>query len=96
MTANSMPLSENDPRSGKVYDKPLRRKVEDTVEHLVSAKQGTRRDYAAILRGISDKKSPLSIDLLNEYVHNRFVTPKTHDLLASWDDSRLFFERLWT
>lgn len=83
-----------DPKSGRVVDKSLKSKVDETIAYLV--KQGaSERDYKAVARGVSVQKSPMSIELLNAYVHNRFTTPTTHDLLAAWNDAQPFFEAVW-
>ena len=54
-----------------------------------------RKDYASVIRALSVERSPLYIDLLHAYVHNRFTMPKSHDLLASWDEAQRFFEDVW-
>jgi len=63
-------------------DKPLAKKVEEAIEHLV--KQGaTKKDFAGVVRGLSVKAHPLSVDLLHAYIHNRFVSPTERDLTAA-------------
>ena len=61
----------------------------------MSATGANRKDFLSVSRGLSVSNSPFSIDLLHAYVHNRFVTPKSDDLIAAWDDAQPFFEQLW-
>lgn len=75
-------------------DKPLRKKVEETVDHMV-ASGAVKKDFAGVLKGINDKNHPLSVDLLHAYVHNRFVSPTERDLKVAWDNSQPLFERIW-
>lgn len=56
-------------------DKTLKSKVSEVVEHLV-AQGKSKNDYKSVLRALSTSHSPLSTELLNDYVHNRFTTPK--------------------
>lgn len=79
---------------GHKHDKNLKTKVEEVVADLV-AKGSNKRDFQGVTRAVSVAQSPLSIDLLNAYVHNRFVQPKSHDLASTWDDARAFFEKIW-
>ena len=48
-----------------------------------------------ISKGIDDKNSPLNPDTLNAYVHSRFYTPQERELVVSWNNSQLFFEKIW-
>jgi hypothetical protein len=78
---------------GKV-DKKLRAKVGDAVARMVN--NGVpKKDLAGIEKGVDDKNSPLSIDTLHSYVHNRFYSPTERDLKTAWDNSQLFFEKIW-
>ena len=94
MEQNRIPLKFKDGKSGKSFDKSLKAKVTEVVDHL-SANGGNKKDYASILRALSVEESPLHIDLLNAYVHNRFATPSTKDLVAAWNNAQRFFEGLW-
>jgi hypothetical protein len=82
------------PIQNKTVDKKLKAKVREVVKHLVD-QGGDERHFAAVVRGLDNAHSPFSIDLFNDYVHNRFVTPKPGDLMRTWDDGQRFFERLW-
>ena len=79
----------------KTVDKTLKQKVKEVVDHLVNNEGCNKRDFIGVTRALSVDHSPFSIDLLNAYLHNRFVTPKTRDLTSAWDDAQRFFERVW-
>lgn len=96
MDFHSLPLRFKDEKNNKVIDKPLKRKLGEVIDHLVKAKGCEKKDFVGVTRALSVEHSPLSIDLLHAYVHNRFVTPKTHDLIGAWDDASRFFESLWS
>ncbi len=93
MVKQKVPLTVKD-KGGHERDKNLRTKVGEVIEHLVAQGQN-RKDYRSVERALSTTHSPLSTELLNDYVHNRFTTPKVADLLASWDDAHQLFEGLW-
>jgi hypothetical protein len=94
MDSHSMPLRFKN-KQNKFIDKTLKQKVKEVVEYLVKVENRDRRDFTGITRGLSVEHSPLYIDLLHAYLHNRFVTPKTPDLMGAWDDAQRFFERIW-
>lgn len=79
----------------KLLDKTLRQKVTEVVDHLVNKEGHDRKEFQGVVRGLSVGHSPFSMELLHAYLHNRFVTPKTRDLLGAWDDAQRFFERIW-
>ncbi len=95
MDSNSLPLKYKDTKNNKIVEKSLKKKIADVVEHLVAIKGHDRKDLAGVTRALSVEHSPLYIDLLHAYLHNRFVTPKTRDLIGTWDDASRFFERIW-
>lgn len=75
-------------------DKPLRKKVEETIDHMV-ANGATRKDFAGVIKGLSDGNHPFSVDLLHAYIHNRFFSPTERDLRVAWDDGQPLFEKMW-
>lgn len=94
MKANGLHVSVKDPKRGSI-SKNLNKKVLEVVEHLIKT-GATKRDFDGLLRALHDRQSPLFIQLLHGYVHNQFVIPKTRDILASWDEARPYFERIWS
>lgn len=95
MTAHRISMKSKDPRSGKQYDKKLSRKLADVLDHLTRQPGVDRKDFLSVTRSLSDERSPLYIDLLHAYVHNRFVIPKPRDLIGAWDDAEPLFQRIW-
>lgn len=93
MQQHALPLRETI-KGGHVRDKSLRSKVIEVVKFLVDSGDDAK-SYKSVERAITTTNSPLSVELLNDYVHNRFTTPKVSDLLASWDDAQHLFEKLW-
>jgi len=95
MGRHKLPLRARDPKSGKEYDKKLSKKVEEAVDHLVKQQNCNKKEFFGVTRALTDKRSPLYIDLLHAYVHNLFVIPKRHDLIGAWDEAQPLFERIW-
>lgn len=96
MDTHKLPLHYIDPKGGNKRDKSLKNKTHEVIEHLVRDKGIAKKDMLAVERGIGDPKSPLHIDLLHAYVHNRFVTPRPRELLAAWNDAQRFLECVWS
>jgi hypothetical protein len=94
MDAKKLPLRIADPKGNK-RDKSLKNKIHEVIGHLVANGQVQRKDLLGVERAVSDMKSPLYIDLLHAYVHNRFVTPKPRELLGAWNDAQRFIESIW-
>ncbi|TKB90192.1 MAG: hypothetical protein E8D41_12650 [Nitrospira sp.] len=82
-------------RGGQFRDKTLQTKVEEVINHLVEKKDCDRKGFRSVSRGLSVPSSPFSIELLHDYVHNRFVTPQPQSLIEAWNDAQPFFEQVW-
>lgn len=92
LDAAGIPLQVATPGGKK--DKGLRQKVRDAIDQMV--KSGTpKKDLDGVSKGIDDKNSPLFVDTLHNYVHNRFFSPTERDLKVAWDNAQLFFENIW-
>lgn len=94
MDTNKLPLRFTDPKGNK-RDKSLKNKTHEVINHLVTHGGIEKKDLFGVERAVSDAKSPLYIDLLHSYLHNRFVTPKARELLGAWNDAQRFFESIW-
>jgi hypothetical protein len=94
MDSNKLPLRFTDPKGNK-RDKTLKNKTQEVIAHLLTQGGAERKHFLGVERGLNDSKSPLFIDLLHAYVHNRFCTPKARELLGAWNDSQRFFESIW-
>jgi hypothetical protein len=82
------------PTSNGNKDKSLKKKVEETIDHLV-ANGASKKDFLGITRGMSDVNHPFSPDILHAYIHSGFYTPVERDLTAAWDNGQPLFERIW-
>ena len=82
-------------KQNRTIDKTLRQKVLEVIDYLVDNEGEDKKNFESVRRGLGDPQSPLSIDLLNRYVHNLFETPRMSDLLSAWNNSQRFFERIW-
>lgn len=92
LTASGI-LLEVTTKGGK-KDKTLRTKVSEAIADMV--KKGTpKRNLDGVSRGIDDNKSPLFVETLHNYVHNRFYSPQERELKVAWDNSQSFFEVIW-
>jgi len=93
LTTNGISLEERD-RKGNKHKKDLGKKVKEAVDHVVAAGANSR-DFAGVLRGLNVDHSPLNINLLHQYVHNRFVTASERELKAAWNHAGPLFEKIW-
>ena len=83
-----------EPKSGKMLEKDLKRKLQDVIDDLV--RNGVKRkDLEGASNAVSNRSSPLYIDLLHAYVHSLFQTPSVRDLRIAWDAAEPLFEAIW-
>lgn len=75
-------------------DKSLRKKVEESIDHMVT-NGAPRKDFLGVTKGLSDVNHPFSPDILHAYIHSGFYTPTERDLTAAWDNGQPLFERIW-
>src|SRR5579871_326739 len=92
LSAAGIPLDQKTGAGQK--DKSLRQKVGEAIAEMV--KNGTpKKNLAGVAKGIDDKQSPLYIETLHYYVHNRFYSPAERELRVAWDNAQPFFENIW-
>lgn len=77
-----------------VKDKSLAAKATDAIAHML-ANGAKKKDLQGITRALSVQTSPLSVELLNSYVHGQYATPSPKDLRAAWDNAEPYFARVW-
>ena len=92
LTGAGVPLQNT--TGGGHKDKNLRQKIGEAVNVMVQ-KGTTRKHLDGVVKGIDDKDSPLFVETLHNYVHNRFFSPTERDLKVAWDNAQLFFENIW-
>src|SRR5258706_8049748 len=95
MDVHGLPLRFVDPKGGNKREKSLKAKTQEVISHLSAMGTAQKRDFLGVGRALTDPKSPLHIELLHAYVHNRFVTPKPRELLAAWNEAQRLFESIW-
>lgn len=83
-----------DPKSGKKPWKTLDKKLAETVGILVNVGVPAAH-FAAVTQSVSNRNSPMHTDLFHRYVHDRFQTPLTTDLIAAWNNAQPLFEKIW-
>jgi hypothetical protein len=92
LTAASIPLATT--TNGGAKDKNLRKKVGEAIAEMI--KKGVpKKNLDGVSKGIDDKHSPLYMETLHNYVHNRFYSPQERELKVAWDNAQLFFEHIW-
>jgi hypothetical protein len=92
LTAAGISLEVKTPGGNK--DKNLRKKIGEAIDEMV--KKGTvKKNLDGVAKGIDDKQSPIFVDTLHNYIHNRFFSPTERDLKVAWDNAQLFFEIIW-
>jgi hypothetical protein len=85
----SPPIPLTFPTANGDKDKSLAKKIEDAMDDMVD-NGANKKDFDGIRRGMSDKRSPLSVDLWNSYVHSRFVAATERELTVAWDGAQPF------
>lgn len=94
MAAHHLPTTFIEPKSKRKIDKHLKRKVKDTVDHMV-AKGANLKDLKGVTSAMTDVEHPFAIDTLHAYIHNRFFTPVDRHLVTAWDNAEPFFGMIW-
>lgn len=80
--------------NGRTIWKTLDKKLAETVDILVALGVPPAH-FANIKRSLSVKTSPMNIELLHLYIHDRFATPEPGALKAAWDHAQPLFEKIW-
>lgn len=91
---NEIQLTVPKPKGGGTQNKKLDQKLQECVDILV--KVGVpQKDFASIIRSLSVSTSPMHIELLHSYLHNRFATPSLQELTSAWNNAQGLFEKIW-
>lgn len=91
---NGGDLQRTDPKSGKKFWKSLDAKLAEVVATLVSIGVPAAH-FAELTRSVALKTSPLHMDVLHRYVHDRYATPSPLELTAAWNNAQPLFEKIW-
>jgi hypothetical protein len=79
---------------GGTKDKSLNKKTKEAIDHLISLGE-PKKHLDGISNGLNNPQSPLHVDTLHNYVHNRFYSPTEQELKVAWNNSQIFFEKIW-
>jgi len=94
LSAAKIPLQFKEPKGGKTVHKTLLQKIREAIGHVVKS-GASERDFKGLLNGLNDDRSPLNIDLLHLYVHNRFYSPGERELRRGWNHAQPLFDKIW-
>lgn len=86
MAVNSLPASKKN-SNGNMVELTLTEKAEQVVKDILGGKKFTNADLRGFRNHILTKTSPISIQSLNGFVHNKFQIPTPDTLRAGWDSS---------
>ena len=93
LESNGIPLDIKQ-SSGRTTWKALDMKLGEVVNALVSAGV-PRAHFAAVTRSLSVATSPLYLNLLHMYIHDRYATPSPKELVGAWNAAQPLFEKIW-
>jgi hypothetical protein len=81
----------------QVRDLPLAKRLKTVVTKLEKSGDIPARLARAMEAMADNQRSAVgaSVVTMNQYIHNEFVYPKSHDLYATWDEIAPFMEKLW-
>lgn len=73
----------------------LEQKVHLVAQHLESKKKADPAICKGVRAAVKDKQDVLSIDTLHSYVHNNKFSPKSENLIITWNNIESFMSILW-
>jgi hypothetical protein len=75
----------------------LRNKIQSVINHLLSCNKLSKPQAAPVRRAIQRGAFlGASVDLMNEYVHNKYMFPMPGDLHSGWNSLQPFVQALWS
>jgi len=86
---------DKNPSFGKGF-KPLKEKVSDVTNHLISIKGADKNICTGINTAVRNKNDLLGLTTWHAYVHNPHFSPTPQNLLITWDNVQKFVEILWS
>ena len=75
--------------------KSLNDMLSDVIDDVISKDLSLAADFKFLKHSINQKKSPLFVGLLHQFVHNRAFAPTSEELRITWDNSRPLFDAIW-
>jgi len=95
MSDNNLPRKHL--KEGKMKSLNLKQQIGSVIDHLPLDQNDheTRKKLQGIKTQIGTKNTIFSIQNWHGYVHNPHYNPSPTDLIAMWDNTQFFFEKLW-
>lgn len=81
--------------SGQNFEMTLREKLTAVADFMQKQKICTKDELRRIRTLVKNRDHVLSIDSLHAYVHSKNFNPSSNELKLIWDDTQVFFEKLW-
>lgn len=75
--------------------KSLNDMLAEVISELVAKDLSLATDFKFLKNSINQKKSPMYIGLLHEFVHNPYFQPTSEELRTTWDNSQPLFDAIW-
>jgi len=70
-------------------------KAEKSIKYLEDSNRIDKHALKGIKTAINNPNSIFSIDTFNAYVHNRLYSPSARELKLTWDNIKIFIEKIW-
>jgi hypothetical protein len=70
-------------------------KASKVITYLENSNNIDKQTLKGIKTAINNQHSIFSIDTFNAYVHNRHFSPSARDLKLTWDNIKIFIEKIW-
>lgn len=77
------------------HNKGFHDKLNEALTDII-AKQGLdENEFKSIKKEINDSKSPLSTELMHDFVHDKSMHAKPSDVISAWSRAQVFLEHIW-
>ena len=75
--------------------KDLNDMLDEVISDLVAKDLSLSTDFKFLKNSVNQRKSPMYVGLLHQFVHNRYFQPTSEDLRTTWDNSQPLFDAIW-
>jgi len=82
--------------NSKTYSFSLSTKLQNTAEYMSKNGMAVQNELKGVRTMANKKDGEFTIDGFNDYVHNRYLSPKVDSLITGWDNIQVFMEKLWS
>ena len=80
-------------KAGQMKD--LNDMLSEVIDDLVAKDLSLATDFKFLKNSVNNRKSPLFVGLLHQFVHNRYFMPNSEELRTTWDNSKPLFDAIW-